>query len=224
VTTVVILDHALARARRLQHALVALGVEAKLTDTPRMARQADVLVVPDGDDHDDALSRGVSPGVFDAIAEHVRSERPLLCIGLGTCFLLSGRTHPAMPEGLGLFQAPVQRFDPRMADEGERPLLAPHVGNALVVGLDRHQALKPLVPKGEPGLWFSFRHRLCAPARIPRADVAIAHHGVPFAAAIWRGSQILALQFLPELSGRMGLNVLRTFFTSAGLLGTRPPP
>ncbi len=212
--TVLVLDYAIARPRRLLAALAAVGIDARMTDTSLSARQADVLIVPDGDDADVTLARGMSTGVVDAIAGHVARERPLLAVGLGLCFLLHGRTHPAMPAGADIFRAPVQRFDPRMADEGERPLLSPHVGSSLVVGLDRQPALKTLVPRGAPGLWFRFRHRLCAPARVPQADVAVAHHGVPFAAAIWRGST-LALQFLPEQSGPLGLDVLRAFFAAA---------
>ena len=209
--SVYVLDYAIARTRRLMAALAAIGVDARVTDTPLMARQADVLVVPDGDDDDGSLARGVSPGVVEAIAGHVAKERPLLATGLGLCFLLSGRTHPAMPVGADVFRAPVQRFDPRMADEGERPLLSPHVGASFVVGLDRQPSLQAMVKKGEAGVWLTFRHRLCAPARVPQADVAVGHHGVPFAAAIWRGPT-LAVQFLPEHSGPAGIDMLRAFF------------
>ncbi len=210
-SSVMVLDYAIARTRRVMAALSSIGVEARVTDTPLMARQADILVVPDGDDDDRALSRGISSGVMEAIAAHVARERPLLATGLGLCFLLSGRTHPAMPPGADIFRAPVQRFDPRMADEGERPLLAPHVGASFVVGLDRQPSLSAMVKKGEAGVWLTFRHRLCAPARVPFADVAVGHHGVPFAAAIWRG-QTLAVQFLPEQSGPAGIEMLRAFF------------
>lgn len=222
--TVLVLDYAIARSRRLLLALSSIGVEARLTDTPLSARQADILVVPDGDDDDKALARGVSPGVIDAVAAHVERERPLLAIGLGLCFLMQGRTHPAMPAGANIFRAPVQRFDPHMADDaGERPLLSPHVGSSVVVGLDRQPILSRVVPKGAAGTWLTFRHRLCAPARIPQADVAVAHHGVPFAAAIWKGAT-LACQFLPEQSGTVGIDVLRAFFTTQTMPPTSTTP
>lgn len=213
--TVLVLDYAIARTRRLLLALQAIGVDARLTDTPLTARQADILIVPDGDDFDDALARGISPGVIDAISSHVERERPLLAIGLGLCFLLQGRTHQAMPAGADIFRVPVQRFDPHMAaDDGDRPLLSPHLGSSFVVGLDRQPILKGVVPKDAAGAWFAFRHRLCAPSRVPQADVAVAHHGVPFAAAIWRGAT-LACHFLPEQSGVIGLEALRAFFAAA---------
>lgn len=208
--TATVLDYGAARTRRLLAALRAAGVEARLADTPLMARSAEMLVVPDGDDDEASLARSATSGVLDAVAEFARTGRPLLAIGLGVSLLLEGQVHAAAPPGLGLFRAPVQRFDPRMTDEEERPLLCPHTGFALVVGLDRHPQLSSLVPKGTPGAWFAFRHRLCAPARIPQADVAVCHHGVPFAGAIWKDA-ILAVQFLPEHSGRLGLDLLRAF-------------
>jgi imidazoleglycerol phosphate synthase glutamine amidotransferase subunit HisH len=109
------------------------------------------------------------------------------------------------------------------ADDGERPLLSPHLGSSFVVGLDRQPILKSVVPKDAAGAWFAFRHRLCAPSRIPAADVAIAHHGVPFAAAIWRGST-LACHFLPEQSGVIGLDVLRAFFAASSSTTSAPGP
>ncbi len=206
----IVLDYGAARTRRLLAALRAAGVDARLADTPLMARSAEVLVVPDGDDDDASLARGPNAGVLDAVAEFARTGRPLLAIGLGVSLLLEGQVHGLAARGLGVFRAPVQRFDPRMTDEGERPLLSPHTGFALVVGLDRHPQLSAIVPKGAPGAWFAFRHRLCAPARVPQADVAVCHHGVPFAGAIWKDA-ILAVQFLPEHSGRIGLELLRAF-------------
>jgi len=208
--TALVLDYAIARPRRLLAALAAAGIDAKLSETPLQAKNADWLIVPDGDDADDALSKGISPGVLDAIQGHVEARRPLLAIGFGLTLLLEGRTHAAMLPGLGTFRAQVQRFDPRLTDEDERPLLSPHAGFALVVGLDRQPQLAPLVPRGEAGVWLAFRHRLCAPSRIPQAEVAVCHHGVPFAGAIWRGS-LLATQFLPEHSGRLGLDVLKAW-------------
>lgn len=189
-------------------ALQSAGIEAKLSESPLDARRADRLIVPDGDDDDATLARGMGTGVLDAIAGHVDAGRPLLCVGLAVTFLLQGAVHPAMPPGIGVFQAPPVRFDPRITDEDERPLMTPHTGYSLVVGLDRHPHVGRIVPKDEPGVWLYFRHRLCAPSRVPRADVAVGHHGTPFAAAIWRGES-LAVAFLPEQSGLPGLEFLR---------------
>lgn len=185
-----------------------------MTSTIYDVRAADRLIVPMAQDDDATLARGVQSGYLDAIHQHLHTQRPLLALGLGVQLLLDGQCHPDMPPGLGVFQVPIAKFDPRMVDESERPLKSPHVGFSLVVGLDRHPHFASLLPSGAAGLWFYFRHRLCAPVRVPFAEVAVAHHGVPFAGCIWR-EHITAAQFLPELSGALGLSFLRAWHRSA---------
>ena len=214
-----VLDYGNARAQRLCRALMAAGVDAQVTGSTEDVRAADRLVLPDGADDDATLSRGVRRAYFDAVNQHIARRRPLLAVGMGLQFLLGGTTHGAMPEGLDVFRVPVNRFDTRMVDENERPLKSPHVGFTFVVGLDRHQAMKRLVPEGDAGVWFYFRHRLCAPARVPFANVAVAHHGVPFAGAIWR-DHVFAAQFLPEMSGPIGVEFLKCWEQS---LATKTP-
>lgn len=208
--SVLVFDYGLARPERIVHALRRAGGDVRVSPNLHDIRAADRLVLPDGDDDGHSLERGMNPDVLTAIAAHIGRERPLCAIGLSSMFLLSGRCHPEMPSGLDLFKAPIQCFDPRMTDELERPLKSPHTGFSYIVGLDRHPHLRAVVPEGEKGVWMYFRHRLCAPARIPFADVAVAHHGVPFAGAIWR-AKTLALQFLPELSGPIGLKTLQAW-------------
>lgn len=212
--SVLVLDYGIARPQRLMLALKSVGVEARISSALQDVRSADALVLPDGADDEFSLDKGLPPRFLAEVAEHVERQRPVLAIGLGVQLLLSGRAHPSMPPGLACFNAPVARFDSRMADEAERPLKTPHVGFSFVVGLDRHPALREVVPLGELGVWFYFRHRLLAPARVPFSEVAVAHHGVPFAGAIWRDN-LLALQFLPELSGPVGLDALRVWHRRA---------
>jgi imidazole glycerol-phosphate synthase subunit HisH len=205
-----VFDYGIARPQRLMLALKAAGIEARISTSVQDVRAADALILPDGADDDSSLAAGIQPRVLGEVGEHIAADKPLLAIGLGVQLLLAGKTHAGMPYGLGTFKAPIARFDPRMADEAERPLKSPHVGFSFVVGLDRNPTLQDIVPAGEQGVWLYFRHRLLAPARVPFADVAVAHHGVPFAGAIWR-EKVLALQFLPELSGPVGLEVLQSW-------------
>ncbi len=214
--TALVLDYGFSRPHPLMQALAAVGVRATLSANPHDLRGADVVVVPDGDDSDRALSQGVSESVIEGLRRYAQTKRPLLSVGFGSVLLLSGHAHAAMPEGVGLFNAPVTRFDPRMVDEHERPLKSPHTGYTYVVGLDRHPLCEGVVPEGEKGAWFYFRHRLCAPARVPFSDVAVAHHGVPFAGAMWK-ERALALQFLPELSGPVGMTLLEGWARGLGL-------
>lgn len=205
-----VLDYGIAEPSRLLIAMERAGMDVQVSSAVFDVRMADRLVIPSGPDDGAALARGIQPGFLDAIRQHLVAGKPVLAIGLGVQLLLEGRAHPDMPQGLGVFGVPVAHFDSRMADENERPLKTPHVGFSLVVGLDRHPVFRELIPPEEVGLWLYFRHRLCAPARVPFAEVAVAHHGVPFAGCIWR-DRVVAAQFLPELSGPVGVEFLRAW-------------
>ncbi|MCP4501198.1 MAG: hypothetical protein GY822_14660 [Deltaproteobacteria bacterium] len=207
-----VLDYGFARPIGLARALKEAGVDVQVSSTASDVRVAERLVLPDGFDDERNLAKGLRPQVMEAIDGHLRKKKPVLAVGLGMLLLCSGRTHQKMAPGLGHFQASVNRFDPRMVDENECPLKFPHVGFTYVVGLDRHPDFSALVPEGEKGLWLYFRHRLCAPALIPFSEVAVAHHGVPFAGAVWRDN-VLAVQFLPEQSGPLGIEFLKKWRT-----------
>ena len=211
--SVLVFDYGIARPHRLLDAFKRAGVDASLSSNVHDFKHAKVVVLPDADDDDRALQKGVHPDVMKAVRHHLEEKRPLLAIGLALHLLGEGHTHEKMPSGLEIFRARVTAFDPRMADENERPLKSPHVGYGFVVGLDRHPTLRDVVPEGQPGAWFYFRHRLCTSARVPFADVAVAHHGVPFAGAIWK-NDIVALQFLPEMSGPIGVALLKAWAKS----------
>ena len=211
----VIFNYGSGTPQRLALALERAGHSVTLTGEPEGVRGRYALVLPDLHDDDPSLTRGIRDGTIALLKRHIENERPLLATGFGLQLLLSGRAHEQMPAGLGVFNAQNMHFDARMADDAERPLKVPHTGFSYVVGLDRHPSFKSLVPESESGVWFYFRHRLCAPARVPFAEVAVAHHGVPFAGAIWRDN-IMATQFLPELSGTIGIDFLRAWKTTLG--------
>ena len=206
----VVYDYGSTTPQRLVSALGKAGLEVTLTSDPSTVRGEYALVLPDRHDDGAGLAKGVNEKAPSIIRQHLASGRPLLAVGFSLQLLLSGKTAPEMPNGLDIFRANSAVFDPHTADDAERPLKVPHVGFSFVVGLDRHPHLKTVVPEGEEGAWFYFRHALCAPARVPFAEVAVAHHGVPFAGAIWR-ENVLALQFLPELSGSSGHLALKSW-------------
>ncbi len=211
-TRTLILDYGFARMDRLSQAMTNIGARVYMSTDAHEVKSADLLVLPDGFDNDRYLNRGVSDRVLDAIQNHIGQKKPLLAVGTGLFLLTGGFRHgDTRFRGLGLWDARVGKLDPYMVDGFERPLHSTHLGFGFVVGLDRQPEIGHLVPPAEKGIWLYFRHRLYASVRVPFADVAVAHHGIPFAGAIWQ-PRILATQFLPELSGPIGLQILKTWY------------
>ena len=85
----------------------------------------------------------------------------------------------------------------------------PHVGwNSLA--LQRDASIVAGVPTGSQ---VYFTHSYVAP--ITGDTIAITEHGEPFAAVVQHG-QVAGVQFHPEKSGEVGLQVLRNFVQLAG--------
>ena len=84
------------------------------------------------------------------------------------------------------------------------PLKVPHVGwNA--VEFPRPSRLFAGIREGAQ---MYFTHSYAAP--VTNAAIAVTSHGVPFASAVERG-RVFGVQFHPEKSGDVGLQVLKNF-------------
>ncbi len=200
-----------ARYTRLQSALQSVGVHTHIVQNAREIKRAGLLVLPDAREDGARFLGRVTPKAIEAVASHVDRNRPILAIGAGMLLLSKGcMLRRTFFSGAGVFDAPVYRFEQEMIDAEGSPLQSPHMGFSFVVGLDRHPVIGAQFPSEQRGAWFYFRHRLCIGARVTAAEVAVAHHGFPFAGAIWRDN-IFACQFLPELSGALGLNILQAW-------------
>ena len=172
-------------------------------------------------DHDDILSAGrvVFPGVGairDCMAELQRTglhqvvleaarNKPLLGVCLGMQALL---THSEENDGtncLGIVPGEVVRFPPAMEENGER-LKIPHMGWTRVEQVYPH-AMWQGIPDGSR---FYFVHSYYA---VPQRDADVAAttpYGVEFASVIAHGN-VFAVQFHPEKSQHVGLQLLANF-------------
>ena len=90
------------------------------------------------------------------------------------------------------------------ATEGINVIKIPHVGwNSLAI-----EQAAPIVAGVANGSQVYFTHSFVAP--VTGDTVAVTEHGEPFAAIVQRG-HIAGVQFHPEKSGDVGLQILRNF-------------
>ncbi len=194
---VAILQYESSWEGRLVNVLQRLGYEVDLIRTAHEIRRAPYVIVPDGDTSTAALKKPVSQDILASLYTAYVEKKPVLGIGRGMFFFCAG--HMAKHQaGLGIFDVPIKQFDANMLDAHDRPLATPYCGYGRIAGL---HFIEPTV--SEPDVWVYFRTQYCVSARVPFAEVAIAHYGVPFAAAVQK-EQLTCVNFLPELSGRVG--------------------
>jgi glutamine amidotransferase len=191
---IALIDYGAGNLTSVRKGFSAVGVELITPQAPAGLAGARALVVP-GVGHFQATSP-LGGDWRAAILEAVRQGTPLLGICLGLQWLFESSSEAADVTGLGLMRGRCERLP--------NVVKVPHVGwNAL--DFARPSRLLANIPDRAE---VYFTHSYAAPVT---ADcIASTTHGRPFAAAVER-DQVCGVQFHPEKSGDVGLQVLRNF-------------
>lgn len=146
-----------------------------------------------------AAMRRLEP-LRDEIERFVSRGGPLLGICLGQQLLFESSEELGQHRGLGLLRGTVRYLPPFPG------LKIPHMGwNEL-----RFVRETPMGRGFPPGGQVYFVHSLYADCSDPEDVVAESEHGIRFPAAVQRGN-LWGMQFHPEKSGTVGLELLRRF-------------
>lgn len=192
---VAIFDYGSGNLRSALRAMQRVGADAWLTSDLTEAGRADGLVVP-GVGAFAACMQGIrETGLDTVIRQRVAAQAPVLGICVGQQVLFShGRERGRNVEGIGVF--------PGLVDRLEAPRV-PHMGWNTVSASENSVLFAGI----EDGTRFYFVHSYAAKPPVPSAEVAVAHHGEDFVAAIEQGA-VAACQFHPEKSGDAGAAIL----------------
>ena len=199
-TPIALIDYRAGNLTSVKKALAAVGAEVFVPDSPAAIGRAHGVVVP-GVGHFGATT-AIDDQWTEAILALVGAGRPLLGICLGMQWLYEGSDEAPDCRGLGVLSGRCFRL------RGAFPLKVPHVGWN---GLDRRR--DDAIADGVPDrAQVYFTHSYVAP--VTADTVAETSHGEVFASIVQRG-QIAGVQFHPEKSGDVGLQILRNFIRSA---------
>ena len=197
---IALIDYKAGNLTSVRKAFAALGAELFTPEKPEELAAADAIVVP-GVGHFGA-TKALGPEWIEAILGRVGELRPLLGICLGMQWLFEGSEEAPELPGLGLLSG--QCYKLRSTD-----VKVPHVGwNSL--DMQRESSIVDEV--GDHSQVY-FTHSFVAP--VTGDTIAVTTHGEPFASIVQRG-HVAGVQFHPEKSGEVGLQVLRNFLSMVG--------
>lgn len=183
-------------------AFEAIGVEAVISDRPEEILKADRVVFPGVGAAGAAMAHLSELKLADTLREVVRQGTPFLGICLGTQIILGFSEEDGGVETVGLIPGRVKLFRPSRHEDK-----VPQIGwNS--VSLRRPH---PLFTGVEAESEFYFVHSYY-PAPDSAADIVgeTDYAGVTFASVIGR-KNLVATQFHPEKSGRIGLKLFENF-------------
>ena len=200
---ITIVDSAAGNSRSVQLALQSLGISAVVTAHPAAITSARALIFPGVGDAGSVMQQLRARRLVRPLIDYIHSGRYMLAICVGAQLLLE-RSEERDTPGFGIFRGQSTRFPPRAGYK------VPHMGwNQL-----RYRAGHPLFTAIPQDSAFYFVHSYYTNPLQRAAQIAWCTYSVCFPAVFGNGS-LWAVQFHPEKSGRLGLQLLRNFIRLA---------
>lgn len=202
---VALIDYKAGNLTSVRKALAAVGAHVYTPEQAADLIGADAIIVP-GVGHF-AATAALDAAWIDAIRARLAQGRPLLGICLGLQWLFESSDESPELTGLGALGGTCHKL-PSLGTDGVT-VKVPHVGwNAL--SLLRSAPITDGIAEDSQ---VYFTHSYVAP--VTADTVAATTHGERFASVVQRGC-IAGVQFHPEKSGPVGLQILRNFMKMAG--------
>lgn len=194
---IAVIDYGMGNLRSVQKALEFVGETAVVTDDINVMERADKLVLPGVGAFGDAIAAIRKNGIDKVIYDAVDNNKPFLGICLGMQLIFDKSYEYGEYKGLGLIKGEIKL----LPDNVKRP----HIGwNNLNIKMR-----SPLFENtGEsPYVYFVHSYYLETDAPVVSATV---DYGKEIQVAVQKDN-IFALQFHPEKSGDVGLEILKNF-------------
>ena len=194
---IAVIDYGMGNLRSVQKAFEYLGYKAVITQQPSEIQKADKVVLPGVGAFKDAMQTIKQKGIDKVLYDVVEQKKPLLGICLGMQMFFEKSYEYGEHKGLAILQGEIVKLP-----EGVK---IPHMGwNSLNI-----KKKSPLFEglSEEPYVYFVHSYHLNTEADIVSATT---YYGKEIQVAAQK-ENVFALQFHPEKSGDVGLNILQNF-------------
>ena len=191
----VIIDYKVGNLASVQRGFERAGINAIISDDKQVIENADVLILPGVGAFKDAIMDLRRLGLDELILKHVKKNKLLIGICLGMQLLYESSTEFGFTTGLGLLRGEVTKIKTNK--------VLPHMGwNNL-----SFQSNDPFLKNINEGDYVYFIHTFKAPMTKDVIAYTTYDEDIP---AIVKNGNVIGMQFHPEKSGEVGLNLLKT--------------
>jgi glutamine amidotransferase len=196
---IVIINYGLGNLHSVQKAVAHVGGDAVVTDDPQMILGADKVILPGVGAFADGMQGLESRGLVQVVQDAAAQRKPLLGICLGMQLLFEESEEKGCHEGLGLLPGKVVFFT-------QPGIKVPQIG------WNQIEMVKPsaLMNGLQDGDYVYFNHGYYCIPEETRDALTTTDYGVGFASSVERGN-IFGVQFHPEKSQKVGLQILKNF-------------
>jgi glutamine amidotransferase len=202
---IAIVDYGAGNLASVRRALEYLELPCEITDDHEVIRTAERVIFPGVGAAGSAVAQLERTGLSEVLKDVIAKGTPFLgiCLGFQILFEYSEEDDT---QCLGILPGRVKKFSTDMTEQNtDLHLKIPHMGWNEVVFEYEHPIWRDVPEGGE----FYFVHSFYAQAD-PRVVCARAQYGLRFDCGVLRDN-VVGVQFHPEKSGRIGLQMLKNF-------------
>jgi imidazole glycerol-phosphate synthase subunit HisH len=200
---IAIIDNDMGNIQSLYKALESIGSKCEITANHQVIQNADKLILPGVGNFAEASKRLQQNGLMKLISEEVLShKKPILGICLGMQLLLEEGTEDGLSKGFGFIPGSIQAISNRLK---HKPV--PHMGwNDLK--LDKESPLFHNIKSGDCAYFVHSYEAICKEEFISTKT----NYDIDIVSSV-ELNNVYGVQFHPEKSQYIGLQILRNFTT-----------
>jgi len=195
---IAIIDYGMGNLLSVSKAMEKVVSDVEVTSDPRVVKNASGVVLPGVGAFVDCMQNLKSLKLDVAIKEYIDSKRPYLGICLGLQVLFSCSEEGGLYQGLDIIKGKVERLPPKVK--------VPHMGWNQINKKKHTLFYEGIHDKSE----FYFVHSYYVDPEDEDVIAITTDYGISFVSSIWR-ENIYGVQFHPEKSSRLGLQMLHNF-------------
>ncbi|MUH01233.1 imidazole glycerol phosphate synthase subunit HisH [Scytonema sp. UIC 10036] len=198
---IAVVDYDMGNLHSVCKGLEKAGATPRITDSAKELEKADAIVLPGVGSFDPAVKQLRSLDLEKPIKEAIDSGKPFLGICLGLQILFESSAEGVEP-GLGIIKGIVRRFVP------EPGITIPHMGWNQLELTHPKTTLWEYLPQNP---WVYFVHSYYVEPTDSQVCAATVTHGSQTVTAAIARDNVMAVQFHPEKSSNIGLQILSNF-------------
>ncbi len=204
---IAVIDYGAGNLRNVCKAIEFVGGEINMTADARVIAAADKIVLPGVGAFEDCAAGLRSRGLWQMCIDQARGGKPFLGICVGMQLLFDVGEEMGFWPGLGLISGRIVRFNFTDLGAAGAKLKVPHIGwNQLRVHDTSHYLVSGVADQGYA--WFA--NSFHAVGMSSDDIVASSDYGYEFPAVVAH-ENVMGIQFHPEKSQEVGLQMLRNF-------------